>query len=70
MACADCFLEVNERRIGNKIGGIPVKDGNSLKEARGTVLIGAVGLLGARDIIRGLAGEAGFVEGEDFFCVA
>lgn len=66
----ECFFEVNERRIGNQIAGIPVKDGNCLKEAQGTVLIGAVGLPGARDKIRALAGAAEFVEGKDFFCVA
>lgn len=65
-----CFFEVNERRIGNKIGGIPVKDGSRMDEAKGTVLIGAVGVPGAREKIRAQARAAGFVEGEDFFCVA
>jgi len=66
----DCFFEVNERRIGNKIGGILVKSDNRMEEAQGTVLIGAVGIPGARDKIRALALEAKFVEGKDFFCVA
>ncbi len=66
----DCFFEVNEKRVGNKIGGILVKDGRCFDEAKGTVLIGAVGLPGARDKIRALAVEAQFIEGKDFFCVA
>jgi len=65
-----CFFEVNDRRIGNKIGGISVKDRNRIEEARGTVLIGAVGVPGAREEIRALARTAGFVEGGNFFCVA
>ena len=69
-ARVESFLEVNERRIGNAIRGVPVKDGNSMENARGTVLIAAVGLPGAREKIRALALKAGFVEGEDFFCVA
>ncbi len=64
------FYEVSEKRIGNEIAGVPVRDGRDLAEAVGTVLVGAVGLPGARDRIRGLASEAGFVEGEDFFCAA
>jgi len=66
----ECFLEVNERRIGNEIAGTLVREGNCLKKAQGTVLIGAVGLSGAREKIRNLARLADFVEGKDFFCVA
>ncbi|MFK5922520.1 MAG: glycosyltransferase [Verrucomicrobiota bacterium] len=65
-----CFFEVNERQVGNKIGGILVKGEASMDEAKGTVLIAAVGVDGARGIIRDRAKAAGFVEGEDFFCVA
>lgn len=65
-----CFFEVNERQVGNKIGGILVKSDTEMKEAKGTVLIAAVGVDGARGIIRTRAADAGFIEGEDFFCVA
>ncbi|MCF6312949.1 MAG: glycosyltransferase [Verrucomicrobiales bacterium] len=65
-----CFFEVNERQVGNKIGGIEVKGEDCMDEAKGTVLIAAVGVEGAREIIRGRARRVGFVEGEDFFCVA
>jgi hypothetical protein len=65
------FYEVSEKRIGQSIHGIPVRDGNlSFGDAIGTVLVSAVGVPGGRDKIRGLAAEAGFVEGEDFFCAA
>ncbi len=65
------FYEVSEKRIGQQIHGIEVRDGNfSFGEAIGTVLISAVGVEGGREKIRVLAGEAGFEEGADFFCVA
>ena len=65
------FFEVNEKRIGETIHGIPVLDGNlSFGDAIGSVLIGAVGVPGGRDKIRALANDAAFVEGVDFFCVA
>lgn len=64
------FFEVSENRIGNRIGGVPVLPGEALADSPRRVLIGAVGLPGARERIRGLATEAGYVEGADFFCVA
>ena len=64
------FFEVSENRIGNAIAGIPVLPSEAIPDSPHRVLIGAVGLPGARDRIRGLAIEAGFVEGTDFFCVA
>jgi len=64
------FYEVNPRRIGATIAGVPVLDQVAMRRETGTVLLGAVGLPGARDRIRNLATAQGFVEGEDFFCVA
>ena len=64
------FYEVNPRRIGESIAGVPVLDQTSMRRDGGQVLLAAVGLKGARDLIRGLAREQGFVEGEDFYCVA
>jgi len=65
------FYEVSEKRIGQKIHGIEVRDGNlSFADAIGTTLIAAVGVPGGRDQIRQLARDAGFIEGDDFFCVA
>ena len=66
------FFEVNQRKIGRTIGGIPVRTGEALprSSSHSPVLLGAVGLPGARERIRGLAGAAGYREGEDYFAVA
>ena len=64
------FFEVNENRIGKKIGGVPVFSNEALSDAPRRVLIGAVGQPGARARIRELAEETGYEEGTDFFCVA
>ena len=64
------FYDVNPRRIGEAIAGVPVCDQVEMRRGGGVVLLGAVGLEGARDLIRGLAADQGFVEGRDFFCVA
>lgn len=64
------FYEVNPRRIGEAIAGVPVLDQAVMRRASDVVLLAAVGLPGARDLIRGLAAEQGFEEGGDFFCVA
>ena len=67
----NAFYEVSARRIGNRIHGIPVLDGENALPAAGTmVMLGAVGLPGARERIRGLLQPLGYREGEDFFCVA
>ena len=64
------FYEVNPRRIGETIAGVPVRDQAEMRHEPGVVLLGAVGLDGARDLIRGLASDQGYREGHDFFCVA
>ncbi len=64
------FIEVHPRRIGERIGGAPVRDRGGIPVPGEAVLLGAVGLKGARDQIRALAKESGYREGEDFFCVA
>ena len=64
------FFEVNERRIGNRIGGVEVMGGPDLRAAGQGVMLGAVGLPGARDRIREWLTPLGYREGEDFFCVA
>ena len=63
------FFEVNPRRVGEWIGGVEVRPHEEFVHS-GKVLLGAVGLPGARDRIRGIARDAGFVEGVDFFAVA
>ena len=64
------FLEVSPRRIGNQIAGIPVIGSQSLPLPNHPVMIGAVGLPGARDRIRDLLTSFDYVEGTNFFCVA
>lgn len=63
------FFEVNPRRIGGRIGGVPVAGpdafGTRWSEA---VLLSAVGVPGGRDRIRDLAVSAGYCEGSDFWC--
>lgn len=66
-----CFIEVNDRKIGNKINGIEVvdfKDLNTLSSL--PVLLSAVGNHIARERIRSEAERINRVEGKDFFCVA
>ncbi len=65
----DCFYEVNPRRLGERIGGIEVRD-HSAMSCGESVLLAAVGVPGARARIRGLALAAGYREGIDFFCAA
>ena len=62
------FVEVDERKIGKSIYGIPVvahKDG-----PRGGVVLGAVAGEAARARLRELAREQGLREGRDFVAVA
>jgi len=71
-AQVEVFYEVNPRRIGERIAGVEVRSQEHLATAcgGGVVLLAAVGRPGARNLIRGQARAAGYVEGEDFFCVA
>jgi glycosyltransferase involved in cell wall biosynthesis len=64
------FYEVHPRRIGEKIHGAEVADldgfGNRWRDA---VLLSAVGVPGGREQVMELAAGAGYVEGEDFWCL-
>lgn len=64
------FYEVNPRRIGQTIAGAPVLDQRGLPPAGAEVLIGAIGRAGARPLMRQLAAEGGYVEGDDFWLLA
>lgn len=65
------FLEVNERQIGQRIAGLPVLPSDRAAEFTGlAVMLSAAGREPARETIRLLITNAGFVEGRDFFCVA
>jgi glycosyltransferase involved in cell wall biosynthesis len=64
------FFDVHPRRIGETIHGAEVAGleqfGRRWREA---VLLSAVGVPGGRGEVAGLAGEAGYVEGADFWAV-
>lgn len=65
------FFDINKRRIGDEIHGAKVLNRSEMGKFKGeAVMLGAVGLPGARDNVRSFAIPAGFVEGEDFFCIA
>lgn len=63
-------LEVSERRIGNRIAGVPILGSEALPFQGHPVVIGAVGRPGARTRIRSLVQPFGYVEGHDFFLAA
>lgn len=66
-----CFLEVNPRQIGQIIGGVAVIDHERLGElSKEITILSAVGNPTSRQKIRGLVTAAGWIEGENFFCVA
>ena len=63
------FFEVNPRRVGEKIAGIPVAGPEEFGKCwRSSVLLSAVGVEGGRDRVRELAGVEGYAEGVDFWC--
>ncbi len=65
------FIEVNTRQIGNIIAGIPVLGTGELASFCGrAIMLAAVGRVAGRERARDSLREAGFVEGESFFCVA
>lgn len=67
----NCFLEVNERQIGQTIADIPVLDHRYLEQLPKTlILLSAVGNRSSRERITKLATSAGRVEGKNFFSVA
>jgi len=65
------FVELNPRKIGMAIYGAPVLTQEQALALRGTGFgLAAVGQAGARERIRVELTQAGWVEGEDFCCVA
>ena len=63
------FLEVNVRRIGQEIGGVPVVAAEEIGTfRREAVLLSAVGVPGGRERVRALAEGVGYLEGQDFWC--
>jgi len=65
------LVEVNPRKIGKKIHGVPVVRAEDLPAPGDTGLIlGAVGQKGARDNIRANLDPLGYCEGEDYIFIA
>jgi glycosyltransferase involved in cell wall biosynthesis len=62
------WVEIDPRKIGQKIHGAPVIAIEELRPGMGKTLI-TVGARGARRQVRAWAKKAGLVEGEDFVCV-
>ena len=64
-----CFYDVNERRLGARIGGVPVVSGHTVPAAvaGGPIVLSCVGSPGGRQRVRGLVEHAGYIEGENFF---
>lgn len=64
------FFDVNPARVGKIIHGAEVAASSQMKTRwRTSVMLGAVGLEGARSIVREMAIAAGRREGEDFWAV-
>jgi glycosyltransferase involved in cell wall biosynthesis len=64
------FVEVDPRKLGKRIYGVPVVTAAEGAGLDGTVALGAVAGAEARAQLRKLAREEGRVEGEDFFALA
>ena len=64
------FFDVNPARVGEIIHGAKVAPPERMETSwRGSVMLGAVGLRGARSLVREMALAAGRREGEDFWAV-
>jgi len=64
------FVEVDPRKIGERIHGAPVIPVADAPTVRGALHLGAVGQRGARERIRTEAARLGLAEGTDLFPVA
>ncbi|MFH1007469.1 MAG: glycosyltransferase [Candidatus Latescibacterota bacterium] len=67
-----CFVDVDFRKIGHTLRGIPIIAPDELSACREgrRFLLAAVSSRGARAMIRNWAEEQGWEEGGDFLCVA
>lgn len=65
------FVDVDPRRIGQRLHGVPVLDLEAALRLRGEVFgLGALGQPGARLQLRQVLRAAGWNDGEDYCCVA
>jgi glycosyltransferase involved in cell wall biosynthesis len=64
------FIEVNPRKIGVTIAGVPVIDVDSERADDDALHLAAVGQPGRRGEIRRCAAALNLIEGDDFLCIA
>lgn len=64
------LLDVDPRKIGTRVYGVPVVSHSEGRALRDALVLGAVGGEGARRQLRVLAREQGRVDGHDFVAVA
>lgn len=66
----EAVIDIDERKIGHKLRGVPVVSVEYLCNRRDIFVIAAVGSHRARKLIREHLRELGFVETRDFVCAA
>lgn len=64
------FYDIDPKKIGQKVYGVPVWDAAEVGERRAAYLLVAVGAPGARDLIREELAVVGMEEPRDYRCVA
>jgi glycosyltransferase involved in cell wall biosynthesis len=64
------FIEVDHRKVNQKIHGVPVVGTDDVDRFRGSLLLAAVGQINGRDEIRATLDASGWVEGSDYVAVA
>jgi len=66
----DGYIDVDARKIGTRVAGVPVIAPESIPPREACFVIGAVGVRGARELIRADLAARGGVEGADFIFAA
>jgi hypothetical protein len=64
------FVDIDPKKIGQRIGRIPVISPAQLPSPPSLFVLGYVGNRGARDLTRTLLADRGYVEGRDFLMCA
>lgn len=64
------YIDVDAKKTGKKVGGVPVVSADELPPLAGSFVLGYVGTRGARDQIRAALLKSGRVEGRDFLMCA
>lgn len=64
------FIDIDPRKIGRSRRGLPILDPDSCRKAfPDAFYLAAVGVTGARELIRSTLAGWGLSEGSDFLCV-